>query len=247
MALTATATRTSRQTISRILGMTNVKVVSQSPNKPNITYQVQKKTNIEDTFTPLICELRGKRAAMDRVIIFGQTYEDCTEIFLLFRSSLGRELTEPVGAPFLPRYRLVDMFTVCTHKDVKDVILNLFQQPDSCLCIIVATVAFGMGLDCRNVRQVIHWGVPSDIESCIQETGSAGRNGQQAMALLYYTGADFSGFRVEQRMKEYCLLQASTYRRKFLMEEFDDEGCDCVDIDPAYCCDNCACVCTSDT
>ena len=56
----------------------------------------------------------------------------------------------------------------------------------SCLRVVIATVAFGMGIDCPDVRQVIHIGAPSDIESYVQETGRAGRDGHQLL-LFYYT------------------------------------------------------------
>ena len=75
------------------------------------------------------------------------------------------------------------MFSACTRKDVKEAILLRFST-DSCLCIVIATIAFGMGLDCPNVQRIIHWGPLSDLESYIQETGRAGRDGQAATATL---------------------------------------------------------------
>ena len=56
----------------------------------------------------------------------------------------------------------------------------------SCLRVVIATVAFGMGLDSPNIRRIIHWGAPADTESYIQETGRAGRDGEQSLAKLYY-------------------------------------------------------------
>lgn len=76
---------------------------------------------------------------------------------------------------------VIDLFTACTHPDVKSTILGQYKDSHSSLCVVVATVAFGMGLDCSNVRQVIHWGVPSDIETYVQETGQAGCDGLPAI------------------------------------------------------------------
>ena len=75
------------------------------------------------------------------------------------------------------------MFLSCTDTVVKDDILRTFTQ-QSCLRIVIATVAFGMGVDCPDVRQVIHVGPPNDLESYVQETGRAGRDGATALALL---------------------------------------------------------------
>ena len=68
------------------------------------------------------------------------------------------------------------MFTACTRTDVKENILKSFCDPEGLLRVVVATVAFGMGLDCPNVRRVVHWGSSSDIEHYLQETGLAGRD-----------------------------------------------------------------------
>ena len=78
---------------------------------------------------------------------------------------------DPIGVPNLAEFRLVDMFTGCTHPFVKDAILKNYSNPNGTLRIVVATVAFGMGLDCPNVRRVIHWGASNDIEAYMQGTG----------------------------------------------------------------------------
>ena len=91
--------------------------------------------------------------------------------------------TEPCGAPDLSRFRLVEMFSSCTDKEVKTQIVKSFNSQSSLRCVC-ATVAFGMGLDCPDVKQVIHLGAPNNIESYIQETGRVGRDGNPAMATL---------------------------------------------------------------
>ena len=65
----------------------------------------------------------------------------------------------------------------CTEAKVKESVLSSFCASDGNLCIVIATIVFGMGLDCENIREVIHWGPSSDIESYVQESGRAGRDG----------------------------------------------------------------------
>lgn len=79
------------------------------------------------------------------------------------QNRLGKEFTEPISAPDLARFRLIDMFTACTDREVKDNILTAFCTPDSQLRVVIATITFGMGLDCPNVRRVISWGPSRDV------------------------------------------------------------------------------------
>ena len=81
------------------------------------------------------------------------------------------------------------MFTSCTDTAVKNKIISLFSKPSS-LRIVCVTVAFGMGVDCQDIRTVIHLGPPDDLESYIQETGRAGRDGLPSQAVLFI-GEDF--------------------------------------------------------
>ena len=77
------------------------------------------------------------------------------------------------------------------HTSKGDSILQSFVSSDSCLRVVIATVAFGMGLDCLNIQRVYHWGPPEDVELYLQETGRAGRDGRPARAVLYHGGKGF--------------------------------------------------------
>lgn len=213
MALTATASSTTRKAICSCIGMKKVLLVSQSPNKPNIFYSVKSdKSSIEEAFTPLLSEIQKKRTTVDRTIIFCRSYTSCTNIYFFIKSQLGASISEPKGFPHHAELRIVDMFTACTHTSVKDVILKQFQQPDSALCVIIATIAFGMGLDCPNVCRVIHWEASQDVESYMQETGRAGRDGLPSKAELFCAVKD-SAQHTDDKMKEYCKLKPKDCRR----------------------------------
>lgn len=155
---------------------------------------------------------------------------------------------DPIGVcRDLPQFRMLDMYTACTHPTVKETILQSLLDSNGTLRIIVATIAFGMGLDCPNIRRVIHWGPSGDIESYLQETGRAGRDGLFAEATLYYTNTDL-GQIDDEPIKEYC-RNKMTCRREMLLKYFDAMECHNFSTNSCACCDLCQvkCVCTSCT
>ena len=134
------------------------------------------------------------------------------------------------------------MYMSCTEPIVKDEIVHLFSM-ESPLRVVVATVAFGLGIDCPDVRQVINFGTPCDVESYVQETGRAGRDHLPSLATLVKKAN--SGRHIEKAMLDYACNQ-SVCRRDTLFSNFDDysrtfKGPLCL------CCDVCynACECSS--
>ncbi len=112
-----------------------------------------------------------------------------------------------------------------------------FCTPDSCLRVVIATIAFGMGLDCPNVRRVLHWGPSSDIELYLQETGRAGRDMRPAQAILYHGAEDVTVRDLDKNMKEYVANKDSC-RRKMLLKHFD--SCTApTEVKLCLCCDVC--------
>ena len=76
------------------------------------------------------------------------------------------------------------MFTSVLTIDKKEQVLKLFTEPEGNLRLLVATTSFGMGIDCPDIRRIIHWGVPTTVEEYAQETGRAGRCGKLAVATV---------------------------------------------------------------
>ena len=141
--------------------------------------------------------------------------DDCATIYLYFQDYLKHDFTEPPSAPSLSKYRLVELFTSCTDNAIKNQIITSFTQ-HSCLRVVCATVAFGMGVNCPDVRTVIHVGPPDDIESYIQETGRSGRDGHPSTAILLTKQLRHS---IDKDMKEYCI--SATCRRQFLFSRME--------------------------
>ena len=161
-------------------------ILAKSPCKKNMMYSVSKFEALATTFKPVVEKLKSERISMPRIIIYGKSFSICADIYLFFRAELGESITEPIGAPNLARFRLVDVFTSVTDQHQKDGIINAFTRPSQ-LRVVIATIGFGMGIDCPDVRQIVHIGLPDDVESYIQETGRAGRDGQPALAILLYS------------------------------------------------------------
>lgn len=138
----------------------------------------------------------------------------------------------------------MDMFTSVTDKSIKDEIIERFTK-QSQLRIVVATVAFGLGINCPDVRQIVHVGAPDDTESYIQETGRAGRDGLLSLATLLTTkGKRHSK---SEEILEY-MDNKTVCRRDFLfkdMEAYERSGlgskCVCCDICRKSCeCGSCS-------
>ncbi len=191
---TATAMVTTRRRIMRSLNMVmvNCHVIVRNPRKENITYTVVPK--VPEAFLPLAkCVLENKQRS-ERTIIFCRNFKDCFDVYQSFKSYLGPQMYYPVTAPRLSRFSMVNMFTSATEEGVKSNIIQSLTNPQGCCRIVVGTIAFGMGLDAPkfNVRNVIYWGPPSDIESYVQESGRAGRDGHEAYATMYVSAKELN-------------------------------------------------------
>ena len=186
-------------------------------------------------FGPLVDEIKKNRTNMDRTIVFCRTYDSCTHIYHFLRNKLGKEMSEPKGYA-----RLVDMFTACTHTDVKSTMLKLLEYPDIGLRVVFATIA--LGLDIPNIRQIIHWRAPSDVESYMQETGRAGRDEKPATAVLYGS-VSTCGMLTDESIKNYCDLKQGECRRFHLLQYFE-YGTESFTTSKCNCCDLCSLICS---
>lgn len=205
------------------------------PVRSNILYMVKDKPEggIDEFFKPMVENLKVQRC-MGRVIIFCKTYNNIISIYKFFKAQLGEYFTEPKGSPNYVINRVVDIYTHCTHETVKNKIITQFTKP-SPLRVVIATIAFGMGINCPDVRHVIHWGVPADAEMYVQESGRAGRDGKLSCATILKRSSDLDKRYTTQHMIEYCTNKSLECRRSLLFQDFYDcnftsTGCKCCDI-----------------
>lgn len=212
LALTATATKETYQIVCQRLAMQNPTLIAVNPCKQNVFYKVLPEITTEDLSTHICEGVLKKHSKYPKTVVFVKDYVKCAQLYFAIRSKLGVHITDPPGYPHLTQFFVADMFTrVCTETK-KEQIISLFSSTTSKLRILVATTAFGMGVDVPDIRTVIHWGVPSTEEQYVQETGRAGRDGLEATAVLYN---DKCRKHVRKHMLEY-VENSSACRRDYL-------------------------------
>ncbi len=226
IALTATATPKVQHDIQKNLGMLNAKVFKSSFNRPNLYYEVRTKSNeVDKDIIKYIRSQAGKSGI----------------IYCLSRKKV-EELAETLsmnGISCLPYHAGMDSAVRSENQDK-----FLMEKVD----IIVATIAFGMGIDKPDVRYVLHYDMPKSLEGYYQETGRGGRDGGEGQCIAFYAYKDLDKLRkfmqgkpvAEQEIGNQLLLETQAYaestvcRRKLLLHYFGEElENDC------GCCDNC--------
>lgn len=178
--LTATVTEETKQEIFDVLLMREPCEIVESPNKTNIMYSVHclnKDDNLNYVFKWLTDELIEKGTNCPRAIIYCQTIKQCSLLYAVLKSNIGgKNYLNPNNKHMV----LLEMFHSCSPEANKKEILQSFQQIDGTIRLLVATIAFGMGIDSKGVTTVVHFGPSKNVECYIQETGRAGRNGDQS-------------------------------------------------------------------
>ena len=128
--------------------------------------------------------------------------------------------TEPQGYPtFLEEFGVVDMYHTGMTVDLKTKVLQSFCSVNSKLRLVIATTAFGLGIDCPDIRRVYHWGPPNYLDSYVQESGRAGRDYQRSDALLLYGKVQAHTSKNMKAYAETVQCRRRTLFRNFILGE----------------------------
>ena len=232
MALTGTATKNTFHTVLERLGMWDPVVVDVSCNRPNIKLVIQPKQKLEEFSLEIAQRIKNEGLNYPKTIVFCRNYKDCTGLYLSLVEKLRENLTNPPGYPDLLQYRYVTMYTRASTENMKKLVVDLLSKPNSTLRLIFATAALSMGVDCPDVCQVIHWGIPSTIEQYVQEIGRAGRDNLPSQAILISGKiSSHSEIAVKRYVENNSNCRRSQLYKQFLMyEENETVNVDCCDI-----------------
>lgn len=218
MILMATATKATKGEILNTLHLSkeDIKFIEQSPDCPNIKYCAQyldKNEPLEASFSTLIEELKTMRGNTPRTLIYCQTKKQCSVLFHVFEVFLRHGIFQ--GTTKQPN-RIVEMYHACTSSRVKEHIVDNMACDEGHIRILISTISFGMGVNCKKVRQVIHFGCSKSMEMYVQECGSARRDGLPSTCVLLHNG--LLSAHCDKDMKHY--VSTSECCRRVLINHF---------------------------
>ena len=222
------------------MGIAQPVTVERNPNRPNIFYASHARPDRGDNklgaiLDPIVSELKLMRKDMPITLIYGnlETIADC---FIYFTEQMGKEQYHPPSANPVAKNRLFTQYHAQYPEDERKWIVHELVNGTSNRRVLFVTVAFGMGIDCNNIRRIVHSGVPYTMEEYCEEVGRAGRDGLQEMVDIYFNSYDTSKARKNMTDTLRSYVQSDKCKREIILKYF---GYDVPDKQPKdhTCCD----------
>ena len=212
-------------------------IIGLPPDRPNIKLSVKPCPSIPKVCEWLARELLEKRSTASKTVVFCRSLNHCANMCMEMKKLLGRNITEPPGLPdTILQYRLVDVFTAASDNDMREEVLMEFCKKDSTLRLLIASTAFGLGVDCMDISRIINYGTPSTLEELVQEIGRAGRNGCAAEAILYHRVVKKITTTAKAYGENQSMCRRALLFKGFLFSEITQvQACKCCDMCEPLC------------
>ena len=202
-------------------------IVLDSPDRPNIKiscHLISNSATLEETFQWLIEALREKKENLDKHLVFCKTINDCARIYRIFIKIFSREC------------ELFNMFHSKTPDSVKEFIRQDMSFSAGIIRVLICTNAAGMGVNFKDLHNVIHYGPPNDLDTFLQQMGRAGRDGRQAHEIVIYRLHKGHLKAVDAEIVQ--MLRSDKCRRKIINAAYMSTSESTCPVSHA-CCDNC--------
>lgn len=222
LALTATATAEVRKDTIEGLGLKpDTHQITVSPDRANIYLYKTKVNKTLDCFQWLVDILRDERNTTPRTIVYCKSQKHCGKLYQFFKYELGKKAFFPEGAKQVCQNSLIAMYHANTLPKHKETVAESLFNTDGICRVVFATTALGMGVNLKDVRNVIHYGPPREVDDFVQEMGRAGRDGNPAKSLLFYAGIHLK--KCSPSMKEYATNTVGKCLREILLKDFGED------------------------
>ncbi len=275
LCLTATATQDIVDDIVGHLHFRDFKIVARLPDRPNIFLEVRHRNsyNYEIELKEIVDGLKEKGLDYPKTLVFAKSTLKVIDLCEFFVEQLGEsalvsnhcssstnELS--IDESGVEQPYIVSMYHAEVGENLHRYVLSEFRKPDSKIRVLGTTIAYGMGMDVKDIRNIIHWGCQSSVQSHWQEVGRAGRDGEAALAIWYPKGSggkqqakvDKEVFDKIKNDREVCVRK--TFLEHFVLSSMEDnvldylsrrelcdKGCDSCLCSYCVCCNHCKSLC----